>query len=300
MNWSSPISDAESHSTRRRLLATVGTGLAATLAGCTVAGDTERRTAEVEDSVTGVESVAIDADDATTTVESRDGDAVQIRATKYAIGQTDLDDVRLTQEVTDGHLSVGVERSGGITIGTAGGGLESLTVSVPAGVDVTELTMDDGDATVDGVAGDLALSVDDGTAEVGTLDGAVDVEGDDGEITVDAVDALRGEIDDGSLTVTEGTRLGDVQADDGKLDLAVDGVDDGATVSADDGDVTVRLSQSLDLSVTVSTDDGAVQVADDVLDDIETSEDETRGQIGDGSDALTIEVDDGSVTLEPL
>ena len=37
-----------------------------------------------------------------------------------------------------------------------------------------------------------------------------------------------------------------------------------------------------------------------MLDEIETSEDETSGQTGDGSDTLTIEVDNGSVTLESL
>ncbi|QCD66512.1 MULTISPECIES: DUF4097 family beta strand repeat-containing protein [Halomicrobium] len=303
MDWFHSNSDADSNShtsTRRHVLATGAAGAAAALAGCTISGQPERETTDVEYSVADVDSVAVDGDDGETTVEPWDGDEVQILATKYAIGGTELSDVQVTRTVDDGRLSVGVKDTTGVAIGTVGGGLESLTVKVPSGVRVTELTVDDGDATIGDVAGDLALSVDDGTAEVGPLDGGVQIDADDGDIEVGAVDSVAGKVDDGGISATEATTIGDVEADDGDLDLAVANVDGPATVSADDGDVTLRLSPSLDLSVTARSDNGTVTVSDGVLDEVESGEEGTRGQIGAGTDQLTVEVDDGSVTLESL
>ncbi|MBO4248476.1 DUF4097 family beta strand repeat protein [Halomicrobium sp. IBSBa] len=303
MDWSHSHSDADSNpqtSTRRRVLATVTVGAATALAGCTISGQSERDTTDVEYSVADVDAVAVDGDDGETTVEPWDGDEVQIQATKYAIGGTELSDVQVTRNVDDGQLSVGVKDTTGVAIGTVGGGLESLTVKVPSGVRVTELTVDDGDATIGDVAGDLTLSVDDGSAEVGPLDGGVQIDGDDGEIEIGAVDSVAGTVDDGEISVTEATTIGDVEADDGIIDLAVENVDGPATVRADDGDVTLRLSPSLDLSVTARSDDGTVTVSDGVLDEVETSEDETRGRVGEGGDTLTVAVDDGSITLQSL
>lgn len=293
--------NAGGHPTRRQLLTSAGLGIAATLAGCTVVGEPERRTTTVQHDVTAdVETVAIDGDDGETTVEGWDGEYVRIEARKYAIGQADLSDVTVTRSVTGGHLDVGVELGQGLTIGLAGGGLESLAVRVPDGVRVTDLAVDDGDAVVEDVAGDLTLSIDDGTAAIGPLDGTLRVDGDDGEVTAGSVGRLEATLDDGVLTGTEATTLEDVEIDDGDLDLAVDDVVDGTTVSADDGDVTLRLSPSLDLTAVVRADDGSVRFADGVADEIETTESESRARIGDGSRRVTVEVDDGNVSVESL
>jgi len=301
MNWSDRLGDdsTTARPTRRQLLGTAGIALTA-LSGCISIGAADRRTTDVQYDVSDVESVSLAGGDGETTVESWGGTAVRIQATKYAVGETDLDDVTVARDVSDGHLSVAAKRDDGVTIGTAGGGLESLTVKVPDGVAVTGVTIDDGDATVDGVAGDLSLSIDDGTAEIGAFEGPVRVDGDDGEVTADSVDSVSGRLDDGTLTVTEPTTIGDIEIDDGNLDLAVDGIDDGTTIRADDADVTVRLDSSLALDLDARTDNGQVSVADGVLDTVETDGNETRGRAGEGGPTLDIKVDDGAIELEAL
>jgi len=301
-NWTA---DGESHTTtdvsRRRVLTAVGVGGVVALAGCAGFGDTERETTDVQYDVSDdIGSVAINSDDGETTVEPWDGEDVRIEATKYAVGQTELSDIEVVREVTNGRLDISEERSTGPIVGVGGGGLESITVQLPPGVRVTELDVDDGDATVTNVPGELALSIDDGDAEIGPLEGGLSVDGDDGDVTVDQVDRFSAELDDGAVTMNEPATIGDVRVDDGDLDLSVDEVVDDSIVSADDGDVTVQLSSSLDATVVCTHNDGTVQFDDDVFDEVESTGNEFRGHLGDGSDRLTVDVDDGRVSLEAL
>lgn len=305
MSQSDRTADEESHTgpdvSRRQVLTAVGLGGAVALAGCAGFGDTERETTDVQYDVSAdVETVAVNSDDGETTVEAWDGEDVRIEATKYAVGQTELSDIEVVREVTNGRLDISEERSTGPIVGVGGGGLESLTVRVPTGVRVTELDVDDGDATVRNVSGELALSIDDGDADIGPLEGELSVDGDDGDVTVDQVDRFSAELDDGAVTMNEPATLGDVRVDDGDLDLSVDGVADDSVVRADDGDVTVRLSPSLDATVVCTQNDGTVQLDGDVFDEVETVGNEFRGRIGDGSDRLAVDVDDARVSLEAL
>lgn len=98
----------------------------------------ERQTTTVRYDVTDdVETVAITAGDAETTVERRDDDTVRIEATNYAVGQTDLSGVTVTQTVTGSHLDVGAGRTGELTLRAADGGVETISVGIPEGVRVT-------------------------------------------------------------------------------------------------------------------------------------------------------------------
>jgi hypothetical protein len=286
---------------RRRVLTAVGFSGAVALAGCAGAGDAERETTDVQHDVTGdVQTVAVDSDDADTTIEPWDRETVRIEATKYAVGQTELSEIGISRDVTDGRLNISEESSTGLIIGVGGGGIESLTVRVPTGVEVTELDVDDGSVSVTNVAGDLALSMDDADVEIGPLDGALSVDGADGDVTVDRVDEFNAQLDDGTVKMNEAATLGDVRAADGSLDLSVDGIADESVVEADDGDVTVRLSSSLDATVECNTDDESVRVEGDMFDGIESTGDQFRGRIGDGSDRLSVNVDDGRISLKPL
>jgi hypothetical protein len=287
MSQSDRTAEERSHTgtdvSRRHVLTAVGFGGAVALAGCAGVGDAERETTDVQYDVTGdVETVTVDADDGDTTIEPWDRDVVRIEATKYAVGQTELSDIGISRDVTDGRLGISEENDTGLIIGSGGGGLESLTVRVPAGVRVTELDIDDGGATMRDVAGDLTLSVDDGDVDIGSLDGTVDIDGDDADVTVGEVDGLSAELDDGTV------------------DLAVSGVADDSVVEAGDGDVTVRLSSSLDATVVCDTDDGSVRTEGDMFDGVESVDDPFRGRIGEGGDRLSITVDDGRISLEPL
>jgi len=219
---------------------------------------------------------------------------------KYAVGQTDLSDVAVTKDVVGGQLRVGAERTDGIVVGTAGGGLESLRVRVPEGVRVSELPVDDADVTVEDVAGNLTLSIDDGVAEVNSLGGSLRVDGDDAGVTVGAVDDLSAGLDDGTVTTTAETTLGDVSVDDGDLDLGVAGVDGDTTVRADNGTVRLRLSRTLDVTVVVRSDDASVEFEDGIFGAVRRDGERFRARIGDGNDRLTADVDDADVTVWSL
>jgi hypothetical protein len=305
MNWSEPWSGASGEDparTRRAVLGGVGAGAAALLAGCTVAGQGERETEPVAFSVPGedVDSVAVAGDDGRTTVRGWDGSTVRVEATKYARGATDLDDVRVTRAVTGGRLDIAAERPAGFSLGPSGGGLEALDVRVPAGTRVARVDVDDGTGTVTDVEGDIDVSVDDGSLDVGPVDGHLSVSVDDGTVTAGRVDSLSGEVDDGTVEMTEPATIGDFHADDGSLGLVANDLEDGATVRSEDGDVTAALAPTVDATVVVTTDDADVQIDSGLFDDATTGAGTTRGEVGDGSARLTVEMDDGTVQMRPL
>lgn len=288
--------------TRRRVLGGIGLGMVCGLVGCVGFTERDRRTATEEFSVAGeqVDRVVVRGDDGETAVSGWDGTDVRVEATKYAVGETDLSSVRVARDVTGGRLSIGVEVPGRFSLGPSGGGLEALDVRVPRDVRVERVGIDDGTARVNDVAGDLALSVDDGTAEADGVDGALNVSADDGEVTVGTVVSVTGEIGDGRLRMSEGAIVGDLTADDGDFDLAIQGLDGEVTIRCDDGAVDAALAPTLDVTVEVHSDNGSVRIEEGVLDSVETAEGTTRGTVGDGSGQLTIRIDDGNVRLSPL
>lgn len=288
-----------SRATRRRVLSGLGLSGVAALAGCVV-GDSDRRTGSVEFTVPGgsVDRLQVSADDAAADVRGWDGRDVRVEATKYARGGTDLSDVRVRRDLIGRQLSIGVEVDGLFPFG--GGGLETLSVAVPRDVQVEQVDLDDGTARLTDLRGALSLSVDDGDAHVDALDGSLDVEVDDGQVTANGVDRVAGTVDDGRLEMVDGAELGDCAADDGDLVLAIDDLDGDVRIESDDGDVLAALSPVLDATFEVQTDDGAVDIEADVFDHFESSQGFTRGMIGDGSDHVTVRVDDGTVRFRSL
>lgn len=252
--------------TRRAVLGAVGLTTTAALAGCAVAGDVGREAKTERYSVAGdkVDRAGVSGGDGKTIVRGWDGTDVRIAATKYARGNTSLSDVRVTRDVTAGRPDVGAERTDGHSLKTAGGGLEAIEVEVPRSVRVARVEIDDGDVTV----GD--------------------------------VDSLTGELDDGALRMTEPATIGDLRADDGTLELVVGDIEDDVTVTCDDGDVTAQIASTIDATVVVKADDAPVRTTGDLFNTVETTGETISGQLGDGRNQLTVEVDDGAVQLRPL
>lgn len=301
-NTGASTDSSRRETTRRAVLGSLGTAATTVLAGCTVAGEVERETATEQYTVPGsdVDRIAVSGGDGETTVRGWDGTDVRVEATTYARGQTDLSDVRVTRDTSGGELDVGAEVSDGVGIGAFGGGLERLDVRVPEGARVTGVDVDDGSAQVTDVTGDVDLTVDDGTAEVGPVEGDVDVSVDDGRVTTGNIDRVTGDIGDGTLEMTEPATLGDLSADDGDLDLAIDGLDGDVEIQCDDGDVTARVGPDIDATVVVRADDSAVRVEGDLFDSVTTTGDTTRGRIGDGTHELRVDIDDGESEIRPL
>jgi hypothetical protein len=268
--------------TRRGLLGAVGAAAAASLTGCIGSLDPERTTTDVEHTVSAeaVDQLSLSADDAETTVQTWDEQTVQISATKYAIGQTDLSEVRVTRDVAGGELSVGVELTDNFQLGTVGGGVEDMDVRVPSDVTLTRLDTDDGTVS---------------TTDVG---GSVDVDIDDGEVTVDGVDELGGSLGDGSLEAVTPVVLDNLRGDDAEIDVRIGDLDGDTTVECDDGRIVARVDPGLDATLIVESDDAKTKFEDSVVDTFETVGDgRLRGEIGDGGDQLRLAVDDGVVDV---
>jgi len=295
--------DANGRPTRRRALKAFGAAGAALLAGCTVSGDVKRVSESVEYTVAGsdVDEVSVSGDDGDTVVRGYDGDDIQVEATKYALGDTDIADVTVTRDVVNGRLDVEAQIPDQGGFGTFGGGLESLEVKVPQGTTVTDVSVDDGDLELTDVSGDVTLDVDDGVANVGPVDGFVEASADDGTVSLGAVDGVSASVDDGTVEMAEPATVGDFDADDGLLELAVAALDEDVTISGDDGDITLQLAADLDATVVVTSDESATIEYDGLLfEDVTTTENRTTGTMGDGTHDVTVDVDDGTVDVESL
>jgi hypothetical protein len=301
-NTDASTNESQSRTTRRTLLGSLGIAATTLLTGCTVSGDVDRETKSVEYAVAGneVDRVAVSGGDGEMTVRGWDGADVRVEATTFARGKTDISDVSVSREVIGDKLDIEVEVPDQVGIGAFGGGLESIDVRVPTGTRVTRVSIDDGSGRVTAVAGDIDLDVDDGSAEIGPVDGGLNVTVDDGAVTVGEVDRVAGELDDGTLEMTEPATIGDLTADDADLDLAIEGLDGDVTVQCDDGNVTARMTPTTDATVVANADGNAVHFEGGVFDSVTTSSETTRGTIGDGSDRLTVNIDDGEIRMAPF
>lgn len=247
-----------------------------------------------------VQQLAVDVGDGTLDLDSHDGSSLEVEATKYAVGDTDLSDVAVFHEESNGRLRLGAELPGGFRFGLSGGGLERLAVRVPEGVSVERVDVADGTGMVGPISGNPTVSVADGEAEFESVAGDATVDVADGSCRFGTLEGISASVGDGELAVDQPTELGDVDVADGTVRLAVGGVDSPASVTASDGTVQLRLSSDLDLTVRVQTGDGAVTLSEQLFDSVSRDDDVVRGQIGDGTQTLDIETADGSVTVEPL
>lgn len=287
--------------TRRALLGMVTAGAVTALSGCLVSGDVERETTTEQYTISGdrVDRIAVSADDGDTAVRRASGTDVRIEATKFARGKTDLSDVRITRDVFDGRLDVGVDVASQVGIGAFGGGVEELAVRVPRGVDVERIDVDDGHVAVSGVSGDLELTVDDGSADVGPLNGHLSVSVDDGDISTGEVDSVAGEFNDGRLTMVEPAAVGDIIGDDAEFELAISRTDGDAVIRCDDGRIDAQLADTLDATVVVEGAGNDVTVHSGVFESVETTDGTTRGRLGDGRHQLTLDAEDSDVQVRP-
>jgi len=301
-NADTSTGDSQLDVTRRAVLGSLGIATTTVLAGCTVSGEVDRETTTVQYSVAGseVDQISVSGGDGETTIRGWDGTDVRVEATKYARGKTALADVTVSREVTGGHLNIEAEVSTGVGIGAFGGGFEAVDVRVPQGTRVTRLGIDDGSGEVTKVAGDITLNVDDGIVEAGPVEGDLDMTVDDGTVRLGDVGSVSGELDDGDLEMTEPATVGHLNVDDGDLELAIEDIDGDVTVQCDDGDITAQVVPTIDATVVAKADDNAVHLEGGLFDSVTTTEETTRGRIGEGTDRLTVEVDHGEVQMRPL
>jgi hypothetical protein len=283
---------------RRKLLGAAAAAGTAAVAGCTgsfVQIDRAETTVERQFESTEIDRLVVaDASD-DVSVEPADGAAVTVRAHKRAQGETSLSDLRLQTQTDSGALQIGTEKPDVFGIG---GGSVDLEVHLPQSVSVDQVQTADGDVSARGTGGDAVLETGDGDIAVSDVEGDVSATTQDGSISVDGADGVVSvRSRDGDLSVRDPGSIEAVQTDDGDIVADVPAITDAATVRSSDGDVTARVSESLDATVEIATDDGNVTVADAFDGLTTTSERRVETTLGDGTNELTIRTADGDVTV---
>ncbi|WP_225335591.1 DUF4097 family beta strand repeat-containing protein [Halomicrobium urmianum] len=259
--------------TRRRVLA----GLAATtgLSGCVVTG--EGRTVEETNTTTheAGESLVIDGRAGDVTVEGTDRDDVEVRATKRAASEDDLDDVSLSVDRSDGRLELSVEREDSwFRFGAAP--RMDLHVTVPADIRAERIDVASGDVELAGVHGPTTVDTSSGGVRVRDVDGDVTVDTSSGDAEViDAAGDVTVEASSGDLTVTNPG--GDVDA------------------SASSGDASIRFPAESGATLSVETSSGGI---DTTGFDASTDGSTLTTTVGDGSRTVDVSTASGDVEID--
>jgi hypothetical protein len=283
---------------RRRL---VGAGAAAAvtaLAGCSgtvLQIETDETTVERRFDAKKLSRLSVtDASD-DVNVEGWDEDAVRVRAHKRAHGETKLTELELRSSVDGETLHLGTAKPNVVGIG---GGSVDLEVDVPKPMQVDEIESGDGDVSIRDVSGDVAVESDDGDVAATGVSGDLSVETDDGDVAIDRTSGVvTAHSDDGDVTISDPGAVRDLSVDDGNVVAVVPAVDGRASIRADDGDVTVKLGDSVDATVRATVDDGEITVAGGLGTVQTTTEDRVDATLGDGTNDLAIHADDGDVTV---
>lgn len=248
--------------TRRGLLGAGVLGVSAAAAGVLGFGPTRRERNEISRDVQfDGGSLTATTDNGDVTISRTDGDAVQIRAVETASWFASLDQVSLDVTKGDGRLSI-VGESEDVLFGSAG---LSLDIGVPAGVEVETVEANNGDATVRNVDGYVSLAAKNGDVRASGVTG------------VESAETKNGDVD---VTVP------DVQSD--------------VSIRATNGDVSAALTQSLDATVLARATNGDVTNDGLSFESMETGGNRIRGTLGEGTHDVTLETENGDVSLRVL
>jgi hypothetical protein len=271
-------------SSRRRLLAGVGTMLSAAVAGCS--GLTPFVGKRLESServaVNGASSLAVDVDagDVTVRSEEREDVAVEVVKQSSSVG-VDLSKFEFRVERPEDRVRLRGVWTG--EAGLAGGPSMDLDVRVPAPLAVSTAETSTGDVDVEGVTGDVLARSSTGDVTVRSVTGAVRTETKTGDVVVADVEAFAG-----------------ASASTGDVEVEVPAVDGDTEVETSTGDVTAAVGSDVDAVVRAETSTGDVDVSGLELLDATVGEKVASGTIGDGGPTRAFETSTGDVTLTAL
>lgn len=180
-----------------------------------------------------------------------------------------------------------------------------VTVETPAQLTLQAKTSD-GNVTLTGLQGELALTADDGDVTLDHVAGDLHIHSGDGHVKVtDAQGALEARISDGSLTVDGLFHVLALHTSDGALDVNLrDGtkLTEPSTIQSSDGSVTLHVPSSFAADLDVHTSDGRVDCALPLtIDHYQSSGGDghgLHGKLNGGGSPLTIHTSDGNVRIE--
>jgi hypothetical protein len=263
---------------RRRVLAAGAALSLPALAGCLgFVGPSVSETRTDSFAVDGFEAVEVLNRNGDVTVESGDGEGVELRAVKRGRTRSALDRVEVTDSVADGVLTL--ESVYGNDLSDVA---VRLTVSLPETVTLRAARTGNGDVTAREVTGDATVSTSNGDAMATDVDGFVTVESANGD------------------AVARGTTgvLGGRTAN-GDVDAEVFAIRNEAAFTNANGDVEVGVGPDLHADVSLAVGNGDIELDAD-LDVRERSENRVVGRLGDGGPRLRASAGNGDVRLYEL
>ena len=291
--------DTDGPVSRRRVLGAASAGIASALAGCGSVVQIERdRTTDKQtiDASADATLSVVDATDAIAfTAEQRDD--IKLVAEKDAFGGVSLDELRVNVEKTANRVEITTGRPDVVGLG---GASVSLELYVPERMAVDRLQTTDGAVTARRVPDGAVLQSQDGAIQITDARGKITAETDDGDIAVNrTAGTLSAVTQDGSIQVRDPARVGELSTRDGDIMADVPAVANDAEIESSDGDLLLRIGETLDTVLTVGTADGEILVSDVApgLQIQRQSDSELEAVVGDGTTPLQAHTNDGDVML---
>ena len=186
---------------------------------------------------------------------------------------------------------------------------ERARVSVESPAQLTlQAKTSDGNVTLTGLHGDLALTTGDGNLTLDHVSGDLHIKSGDGQVKItNAAGVIDAHTSDGNLSVDGLFHALALHTSDGTLDLSLrEGTQlaGASTIQSSDGSVTIRVPQNFAADLNVHTSDGHVDCALPLtMDHYQSGENhghELRGKLNGGGTPLTIHTSDGNVKIEYL
>ena len=196
-----------------------------------------------------------------------------------------------------------------------------IEIKVPRDANL-DLNTGDGNVDVQGVRGTMVLRSGDGKLNLSDLQGSLqahtgdgnidirDVRGDlnlhtgDGRIDATGIDgSLRAETGDGRIRANGRFDVLDVRTGDGGIEasaLAGSKLDANWMLSTGDGDLTLRIQETIAADVELKTSDGHIDLEIPVTVLGRAGKRDIRGRINGGGKLLSLKTGDGSIRLEKL
>lgn len=196
-----------------------------------------------------------------------------------------------------------------------------IEIRVPRDANL-DLNTGDGDVDVQGVSGAAILRSGDGKLNLSELEGSLqahtgdgdidmrNVRGDlnlhtgDGRIDATGIDgSLHAETGDGRIRVNGRFDLLDVRTGDGGVEasaIAGSKLEANWRLSTGDGDLTLRMQETISADVELKTNDGHIDLNIPVTVMGRSGERDIRGRINGGGKLISLKTGDGSIRLEKL
>jgi DUF4097 and DUF4098 domain-containing protein YvlB len=196
-----------------------------------------------------------------------------------------------------------------------------IEIKVPREANV-DVNTGDGDVDVQGINGTAVVRSGDGKLKLSNLDGSLQAhtgDGDidmqnvrgevslhtgDGRIDATGVDgSLRAETGDGRIRINGRFDLLDIKTGDGGIEASATAgskLEGNWRLSTGDGDLTLRMQESISADVELKTNDGHIDMGIPVTILGRSGERELHGRINGGGKLISLKTGDGSIRLEKL